>query len=273
MPIACQLKKIFRRPLKFIDRTRNELYITDVTDGEIYRRLLQSPDGERLESNEAFTFLINTDGVSVCTKSDLSIWPIFLSINEIEIKLRFCLENMVVAGMFVGSKPNFDVHLTPIMKELKALEYGIMMKQKDMSEKNISFLPHIRSLRQAAKEEIGRMTSMSLNVLKAFGTPKDIVEISQCNKDSDAMVGMARISTSYADVFMSTEKKKDLIAMLEAGLKLKHVFKATMLVFFPDEAYWETRNADSFFKQSTDLISATVEFVNEHQTTIISSSH
>lgn len=53
--------------------------------------------------------------------------------------------------MFVGSKPNFDVHLTPIMKELKALEYGIMMKQKDMSEKNISFLPHIRSLRQAGK--------------------------------------------------------------------------------------------------------------------------
>ena len=63
---------------------------------------------------------------------------------------------------------------------------------------------------------------------------------------------------------MSTEKKKDLIAMLEAGLKLKHVFKATMLVFFPDETYWETRNADAFFKQSTDIISATVEFVNDH---------
>ncbi len=43
--------------------------------------------------------MINTHGVQICTKSDLSLWPVFISINEITIKVRFCIENIVIIAI------------------------------------------------------------------------------------------------------------------------------------------------------------------------------
>jgi hypothetical protein len=44
--------------------------------------------------------LLNTDGISFSESSNLSIWPIFLVINEIEPekKTSNCFENIVIAG-------------------------------------------------------------------------------------------------------------------------------------------------------------------------------
>jgi len=76
--------------------------------------------------NNIYTFILNTDGISKCSKSQLTIWPIYLAISEIPEGERFCLENVVVGGLSVGdSKPNFDVFLRPIIEELKTLERGI----------------------------------------------------------------------------------------------------------------------------------------------------
>ena len=51
--------------------------LADIKDGTIYKNLLESEDGESFKNNEAFSFLLNTDGISVCTKSKLTIWPFF----------------------------------------------------------------------------------------------------------------------------------------------------------------------------------------------------
>jgi hypothetical protein len=69
---------------------------------------------------------MNTDGISICTKSKLTIWPFYLAINEIIKEDRFIIQNMVLAGLSVGDeKPNFDVFLNFLVAELKRLEYGI----------------------------------------------------------------------------------------------------------------------------------------------------
>ena len=72
--------------------------IDDVYDGEIYQNLLQTDDGDLLKSGKAFTFILNTDGISVSDRSNLSIWPIYLAINEIPIANRYSIENIIIGG-------------------------------------------------------------------------------------------------------------------------------------------------------------------------------
>ncbi len=73
-------------------------FIEDVHDGEIYRELYKSELGDLFEKNEAFTFTLNTDGISICDESNLTIWPIILVCNEIPKERRFCLDNIIIAG-------------------------------------------------------------------------------------------------------------------------------------------------------------------------------
>ena len=59
--------------------------------------------------------------------------------------------------MFVGSKPNFEVLLTPIIKELKDIEYGVMIKHGDSCEKNIPFFLILGAFDKPARAAITNM--------------------------------------------------------------------------------------------------------------------
>jgi hypothetical protein len=72
--------------------------IEDVQDGSIYKELFSSEHAYWFNKNEAFTFSFNTDGISPCEKSNTTIWPIFIVINEIPVEKRFCLDNIIIAG-------------------------------------------------------------------------------------------------------------------------------------------------------------------------------
>lgn len=77
--------------------TPNQLY--DICDGRYYKSLLETEDGDLFKRKEALTFLINTDGASICKSSKLTIWPVYLVCNEIPLESRFSLENVILAGM------------------------------------------------------------------------------------------------------------------------------------------------------------------------------
>jgi len=77
----------------------NEL--KDICDGNYYKTLLDSEDGELFKKKEALTFTINTDGASICKSSNLTIWPVYLVCNEIPNK--FSLENVILAGKSLTS--------------------------------------------------------------------------------------------------------------------------------------------------------------------------
>ncbi|RNA12199.1 hypothetical protein BpHYR1_041396 [Brachionus plicatilis] len=73
-----------------------------------------------------FTLTINTDGKSIFKSSKTSIWPIYLTINQIKKNERFKLANVINAGLWVSKyKPNFHFFLKPIINQLKILENGL----------------------------------------------------------------------------------------------------------------------------------------------------
>ncbi len=95
-----QIKNIMSKfKLNDLAYTSQTLELKDIRDGNIYKRILSSSDGILLKQQEAFTFLINTDGVSICSKSKLTIWPVYLTINELPIESRFAIENTILAGI------------------------------------------------------------------------------------------------------------------------------------------------------------------------------
>ena len=76
--------------------------VNDIKDGSIHNSFKSAN-----LNNKTYSFTINTDGISLCDKSNLSIWPVFLEINEIAIKNRYYIDNVIIAGQFViYFKPN-----------------------------------------------------------------------------------------------------------------------------------------------------------------------
>jgi len=98
MSIKKQLIRIFKQPIKAADSKFNEHYLVDVKDGQIYQNFLKTEGGKGVLSGKTKSFVGNTDGVQLSNHSDTSLWPYFLGNCEIDIKRRFCLENVIIAG-------------------------------------------------------------------------------------------------------------------------------------------------------------------------------
>jgi Transposase family tnp2 len=84
----------------------------DIVDGDCYRKL-------NLGENDV-TCTINTDGVNVFKSSNFSLWPIYLSLNELPYKLR--RKHTKLVGLWFGkSKPSFTTFLTPFVEQCNSL--------------------------------------------------------------------------------------------------------------------------------------------------------
>ena len=87
-------------------------------------RTLSAPGGplsEQFPFNVSFTW--NTDGVPIFKSSKFSIWPFYLSINELPYKHRTRKENLRFCGLWFGeSKPVMSLFSKPLMTSLKSLE-------------------------------------------------------------------------------------------------------------------------------------------------------
>jgi hypothetical protein len=99
--------------------------LTDITDGRIYQKMITNDPNDGFLNRKALSFLINTDGISLSNSSNLTIWPVYLVINEVPIESRFLIDNVILAAMSTGEKkPNFNLLLQSVVKQLKRLEYG-----------------------------------------------------------------------------------------------------------------------------------------------------
>ena len=122
-PITDQLKKIislnqgclFNSSVRRTDGT-----MRDICDGKVYQDI-QLSVGEHL-----ITLTMNIDGIEPNRNSHQTIWPILLVINELPMKKRFAIENILVAGIWPGcSKPKrTDIYhlLRPVIDEFLLLE-------------------------------------------------------------------------------------------------------------------------------------------------------
>jgi hypothetical protein len=73
-------------------------FITDFKDGSIYKEFLNTENPRR--SNDIYSFTLNTDGISLCDKSNIQIWPQYLTINETDIEHRYSPDNTIICGEY-----------------------------------------------------------------------------------------------------------------------------------------------------------------------------
>jgi hypothetical protein len=112
--------------------TKDDL-LSGIHDGRLYDRISHNNIADGFSKKSAMTFLLNTDGISICNKSKLTIWPVYLVINELPAGKRYLVENVILAGLSIGDeKPHFDLLLKPIVSQLIRFQYGIVLKFADI---------------------------------------------------------------------------------------------------------------------------------------------
>ena len=127
IPLVHQLQQFFKRKtfhqklLSRFDRKKKQPdNIEDIYDGELYKSYM-SGDGFLTNPNNV-SFMWYTDGVPLFKSSKISIWPLFLSINELPYLDRIKQENMLFAGLWFGkSKPAMASFLKPFHDSLSEL--------------------------------------------------------------------------------------------------------------------------------------------------------
>lgn len=97
--------------------------ICDITSGQFYKHLCQP--GQFLDNTSGsfnITLTWNTDGIPLFKSSSVSLWPVYLAINELPPKERFLKKNLVVWGIWQGeSKPSMNAFLSHFVKDMLSL--------------------------------------------------------------------------------------------------------------------------------------------------------
>jgi len=91
---------------------------SEIYDGDVYKSF--SGEGGILSSPYNFSFTFFTDGVAFGKSSKKTIWPIYLTVNELPYELRS--KYFILAGVYAGSKdPNQLYFLKPLVDALNNL--------------------------------------------------------------------------------------------------------------------------------------------------------
>ena len=64
--------------------------------------------------------MLSTDGISLFKSSPADLWPVYLVILNLPPDVRMNAQNVVLAGLWYGSKkPPMNLLLEPIMEKLR----------------------------------------------------------------------------------------------------------------------------------------------------------
>ncbi|XP_078533887.1 LOW QUALITY PROTEIN: uncharacterized protein LOC144820125 [Lissotriton helveticus] len=143
--LIAQLQTMFRRK-HFTEKVRKHRFdhymenekqtMKDVYDGEMYLDLFKSGF---LKNPNSLSFAMNTDGVPVFKSSKISMWPVYLMVNELPVSQRKLRENILLYGIWVSTKkPIMWSFLKPLYEELAQLESGVSFQDHN----NCSFTCH-----------------------------------------------------------------------------------------------------------------------------------
>lgn len=87
-------------------------HICDVYDGSNYKKAF---DRGFLSDPNTVSFSINTDGVQIFKSSTVSMWPVFMTMNELPMSERVLKENIIYYGLWIASKkPMMWSYLKPL---------------------------------------------------------------------------------------------------------------------------------------------------------------
>ena len=130
MPVKDQMRNLFKQDgfhemiqHRFKRRVKEGTY-EDIYDGDVYKSHFDNNGILNNPNNVSFSF--NTDGASVFKSSNVSVWPLFLIINELPYKIRMKKENMLLASLWFGNKkPSMCTFLKPFKDSMEDLFQGI----------------------------------------------------------------------------------------------------------------------------------------------------
>ncbi len=99
LDIEHQIKKIFSNVDLNKIRTPTSTptnNLTHISDWRIFKKNAKFWWRTLFQKKEAFSFILNTDGISIWKKSKLTIWPFYLTINELPNQFDF--ENLILVS-------------------------------------------------------------------------------------------------------------------------------------------------------------------------------
>ena len=98
---------------------KNSNNFCDIINGQLYKSvMLENECGD----DAYLSLMFNTDGVPLYSSSGISIWPVYLVLNELPPMMRFSKKNMVLWGVWQGKgKPKFQTYFKPFVKQIISL--------------------------------------------------------------------------------------------------------------------------------------------------------
>ncbi|CAF0831338.1 unnamed protein product [Brachionus calyciflorus] len=133
VPLNDQVRRLFKKKvLPVQENLDNDLnIIEDVFDSEFYKSFKASIE-ENGPKKTCYSLIFNTDGIELSNKSNISIWPVYLAINELPVETRYYIDNILITGILVSNgKPETLNHfLSDIIIELKMLEFGVTVNNE-----------------------------------------------------------------------------------------------------------------------------------------------
>lgn len=102
--------------------------IEDVWDASVLQEL--SVPGRYFSDKRNLALSLSTDGVPLYKSSRISMWPVYLIIQNLPINVRVNAENVILSALWVGpTKPSMKILLDPVVSSLQHLERsGVTIK-------------------------------------------------------------------------------------------------------------------------------------------------
>lgn len=208
--IKSQLER-FLRDKKFVNSvlshrfnrpSKNQGEISDIYDGRRYKAL--SEEGGVLSSPYNFSYTFFTDGVAFGKASNKTVWPIYITINELPYEER--TNYIILAGVYAGSKdPNQIYFFKPFVTEANKLsENGISWNHTGKDVKSL-FIPLVCVCDSVARYQILNYQSFHATYGCTF-----------CYKKSVSCIGgMRYILSDPSDMRTDESLKEDLLEVFQ----------------------------------------------------------
>lgn len=118
-----EVRKNLSTPKQLLEKCVPNL-MKDMYEGQCFKKFVASlPEGDF----NAMSFIVSTDGSPLFKSSNFSIWPFFVSINELPPLIR--MKILLLGGLRFGNKkPHMDLYLEPLVNHLKKLEAGFLLQ-------------------------------------------------------------------------------------------------------------------------------------------------
>ena len=147
--VGQQIKDMFENEdlEKHLINHNRQPVISDIADGELYKMHSDFVDGNGCN----LTFTWNTDGVPVFKSSKFSIWPLFLTINEVKPDER--KEYILLHSLWFGmQKPVMSTFLKPFVEDMNFLHTtGVTWTDRTGKEKTTRCFPLLASVDSVAR--------------------------------------------------------------------------------------------------------------------------